>query len=113
MSFHCIFNSYYATHQYNAGHWNVKYQWEIITKQHAFQGDSSSCGVYVMKVCQFGYKFVICGNMLTYTIQFGEYYISKKDSNMLTAAIDVPACREEMAIKLLINSSKLCCYVLD
>ena len=59
MSFHCIFNSYYATHQYNAGHWNVKYQWEIITKQHAFQGDSSSCGVYVMKVCQFSYIFVM------------------------------------------------------
>ena len=47
--------------------------------------------------------------MLTYTMQFGEYYITNcnKDSNMMTAAIDAPACREEMAInyKLLINSS--------
>ena len=30
---------------------------------------------YMMKVCQFGYKFVICGNMLTYTMQFGEYIL--------------------------------------
>ena len=52
MSFHCIFNvcSYYAVHQYNAGHWDLKYEWEIITKQHAIQCDCSSCGVFVMKV---------------------------------------------------------------
>lgn len=46
-SSHC---SYYAIHQYNAGHWNIKYCWEIVTMQHALQCDSSSCGVYVMKV---------------------------------------------------------------
>ena len=34
----------------SAGNWNVKYQWEVVTKQHALQGDGSSCGVYVMKV---------------------------------------------------------------
>ena len=38
-------------------------------------------------------------------MQFGEYYITNKDSSMLKAAIDVPACREDMAIKLLSNSS--------
>ena len=46
----CTFNSYYAVHQFKAGHWNTKYQWEFVTKQHALQRDGSSCGVYVMKV---------------------------------------------------------------
>ena len=53
-----------------------------------------------------------------YTILCGFYESSNKQnrmcelctfsqirSHMMTAAIDVPACREEMAIKLLINSS--------
>ena len=46
-----------------------------------------------------------CDYIPTNTIQFGEYYITNKDSSMLKTAIDVPACRDEMAIKLLINSS--------
>lgn len=43
--------------------------------------------------------------MFTY-MQFGEYYIANKHCSMLTAAIDVKVCREAMAKKLLINSSK-------
>ena len=70
---------------------------------------ATSCGIYVIKICQF---VIIMWQYVTYTMQFGEYYISNKDSNMLPAAIiDVPVCREEMTIKLLINSSKLCCCV--
>ena len=37
-----------TVHQYNAGHWNMKYQCEIVTKQHALQRDGSSCGVYAI-----------------------------------------------------------------
>ena len=54
----CTFNSYYATHQYNAGHWNIKYQWEAITKPHIFQSDGSSCGVYVIKVRMLVYHII-------------------------------------------------------
>ena len=36
--------------------------------------------------------------------QFGEYYVTNKHSRMMTAAINVKMCREEMAKTLLISS---------
>ena len=108
MSFHCTFNSYYAVHQYNADHWNMKYQWEIITKQHAFQHDSSSCGVHVMKVCWFSYidlsYVAIWQYAYLYNAVWGVLH-HQQGEQYDDSSYRCTACREEMTIKLLINSS--------
>ena len=61
---HLLYCSCYANHQYNAGHCSIKYCWNIVTKQHVLQQDSSSCGVYVMKVHI--YINVACMHVYTY-----------------------------------------------
>ena len=51
LKIYCIVQYYssYTIYQHNTGHWQ-KYVWNVATITYAYQKDSSSCGVFVMKV---------------------------------------------------------------